>query len=235
MRPIRSLREWGKDIVEVLLDAPVATLVADHPNGNAIDRRFIASLRRALRKARALDARAAVIVGIGEVFSSGLPAARGGETDPRRVARLMNGFSSLLAEMLDAPMPLVGAVNGHAIGGGCLLALACDHLVMARGEGRIGLNDVTWGLCLPSRALALVVDRVPRAAWSDLVLRGRLIDAEEAHDVGLVHQAVEPFLLLQSATAVARELAARPPAQLAVARQALNGPLVARLRPPPLS
>jgi len=124
-------------------------------------------------------------------------------------------------------------IGGHAAGGGCELALACDFRVMARGRATIGLPEVKLGL-LPSGGGTTRLPRlIGRAAALDLLLRGRLIGADEAERIGLITLAAEPQDLDRVARGLAAELAALPPLAIREIKRCvdlgLDGPLSAGL------
>ena len=112
------------------------------------------------------------------------------------------------------PAPTIAVVNGHAAGGGCEVALCCDFRIMARGRGTIGLPEVRWGLLPAGGGTQRLARLLGRAAALDLIMRGRMIGADEAERLGLVTEACEPEDLEARARVLARELAALPPIAL---------------------
>ncbi len=118
-------------------------------------------------------------------------------------------------------MPVIAAINGTAMGGGCELALACDFRYMARG-GQIGLPEVRVGI-LPGAGGTQRMTRLLGAAQAlELLLLGNTLDAEAAERVGLVHRACDPDQLMPDVLALASELASRPRLSIALIKQCVR-------------
>ena len=132
------------------------------------------------------------------------------------------------------PAPTIAAIAGAAAGGGCEIALCCDFRVMARGRATIGLPEVRWGLLPAGGGTQRLARLVGRAAALDLIIRGRMIDAEEAERCGLITQACEPGEVDARAVALAGELADLPPLAVREIKrcvlEGLEGDLPAGLR-----
>jgi enoyl-CoA hydratase len=122
------------------------------------------------------------------------------------------------------PCPTIAVIGGHAAGGGCELALACDFRLMATGRPTIGLPEVKLGLLASGGGTQRLARLAGRATALDLLLRGRMLEAEEARAAGLVHDAHPPDALDERAGELARELAALPPLAVAeIKRCVLEG------------
>ena len=109
---------------------------------------------------------------------------------------------ALIAE-LTFPKPLVAAVNGHAIAGGCILAATCDRRIMAGGNGRIGMPELVVGVPFPALPLQIMAARMPDAAFRDLIFSGRTVQVDEALALGLIDEKCAAETLLDRAVAVA--------------------------------
>lgn len=112
------------------------------------------------------------------------------------------------------PAPTIAAIAGHAAGGGCEMALCCDFRIMARGTATIGLPEVRWGLLPAGGGTQRLARLLGRAAALDLILRGRMIDADAAERCGLITEACEPEEIDGRARGLAAELATLPPLAL---------------------
>ena len=161
------------------------------------------------------------------------PPAAEQDLPARERAVELHGMHKLLLFMQAMSKPVLAAINGTAMGGGCELALACDFRYIARG-GIIGLPEVRVGI-LPGAGGTQRMARLPGTAKAlELMLLGEVVSAEEAERIGLVHKAVEPDQLLPQTLALAAELASRPPLSIAlIKRCVLQGselPLVDGLR-----
>jgi enoyl-CoA hydratase len=166
----------------------------------------------------------AVLTGAGGVFSAGmdLKAFMRGEapTVPGR------GFAGL-AERPPAK-PLIAAVEGYALAGGCEIALSCDLIVSSR-EARFGLPEVKRGLVAGAGGLFRLPRRVPYQLAMEIALTGEFVSAARAYDVGLVNRLTEPGAALEGALELARVIAANGPMAVRVTKsvisQSLDWPL----------
>jgi enoyl-CoA hydratase len=129
-----------------------------------------------------------------------------------------------MGRLFAEPRPVVAAINGHAIAGGCVLALMCDVRIMADGDFKIGLNEVQLGIGLPAIVTEALRIAVPPASLVPLAMQGELVSPARARELGLVHEVVATPELLLHATARARALAANPPAGVRHVKQALRLP-----------
>src|SRR5574342_806150 len=114
--------------------------------------------REALARDRAAAGNApTLLTGAGNVFSAGLDLEEVASLDAARARRLLDALEGVVEALFLHPAPTVALVNGHAIAGGCVLALCCDHRVAPHVPGvRIGLNEVALGLEFPPRTLAMI-------------------------------------------------------------------------------
>lgn len=197
---------------------------------NALGKTLIAELRDVLAKISAdTNARALLLTGEGDVFCAGADLKERRE-NPGKDAEFRAPLLQFWHELAAFNKPLVIAVNGHAAGGGFELSLLGDAVV-ASDAAQFWLPEVQWG-GIPggwgTQMLPRLVGPV-RARW--IILNGHRIAASEMLAMGLVTHVVPPAEVLDTARAVATELATRPPTAVAMAkeaiRQALNIPLAA--------
>lgn len=205
--------------VSVEIDGPILVVTIDRPHArNAIDRATSQAIADAIDRLDA-DPQLAVgiITGAGGHFSSGmdLKAFLAGE----RVELDGRG----LAGICETPpaKPLIAAVEGYALAGGCEIALACD-LIVASNEARFGIPEVKTGLIAGSGGLVRLPQRVPRQIAMEYALTGRLMTAAEAHRFGLVNRLAEPGQALDAARDLAREIAANAPLSVAMSKRIVN-------------
>ncbi len=188
---------------------------------NALDRPTLEELRDRLAELAEDDgARVVVLTGSGEKafvagadikYMSGL-----GVEEAKEWGSLGHDAARLLETM---PKPAIAAINGFALGGGCELALACD-LRYASSSARLGQPEINLGI-IPGWGGTQRLARVcGLGVAKDLVLTGRLVDAQEALALGLVNGVHDPAL--EKAMEVAGPLASKSPIALAAAKRALN-------------
>jgi enoyl-CoA hydratase/carnithine racemase len=180
-------------------------------NRNSMTPELLDAFAVACTAARAdADARCIVITGSGKSFSAGADFRSNVQRDGTDPAERSYAMYAPFLGVLDLEVPVVAAMNGHAIGGGFGLALVCDVRVAARGA-RYGANFVKLGLS-PGMAISYLLPRVvgvSRAA--ELMLTGRLVDGDEAARIGIASECVEPDAVVPRAMAIAAEIAANAP------------------------
>ena len=155
-----------------------------------------------------------VLTGAGKGFCSGmdLKAFRAGER-PHIPGR---GFAGIVERPADKP--LIAAIEGFAVAGGLEVALACDLIVAARGA-RLGIPEVKRSLVAAGGALIRLPRTMPRNLAMEMALTGDLIDAERAHELGLVNRLTEPGEALEAALTLAETIAANGPLALAATKR----------------
>src|SRR2546428_2382376 len=182
-----------------------------------------------LDEALTARARALVITGYEGFFSAGLDLPTLDGLDDRAMGSFMSGFSRTMLRIFELPMPVVAAVNGHAIAGGCVLALQADVRIGAASDFRIGLNEVQLGIGLPAVVLEALRAQVPAASLLPIALEGRLFSPDEALAVGLLHELAPADRLEQRAVGRAMELGALPSPAFAAVKQGLRSAVAQRV------
>lgn len=191
---------------------------------NALDLALLTAVPQAL--AAVADARAVVVTGSGRAFSAGVDLHAIVDGGPDYVERFLPALSVAVLAVFDHPKPVVAAVNGHALAGGCVLAAACDVRLMSGGT--IGLTELAAGVPFPTAALEVMRHAVGPALDTLVLGAGRLTPAD-ATSIGLVHQVVEPDQLLSSALDRAGRLCAAPPDVYAFSKRQLHRPAHERI------
>ncbi len=161
-------------------------IILDAPGKNALSSDLIQQVREALREAAGQPV---LLTGAGDAFSAGLnlKEVRAFTLDSAR--EFLAQLDALIQELYHYPGPTVALVNGHAIAGGCVATLACDHRVMKSTSGaRIGLNETAIGLPLPPVVARLARARLPLRCREQVVLGALLYDAETALEMGFVDE-----------------------------------------------
>lgn len=200
----------------------VAVLRIEHGKANAVDIDLFDALDEQLEAVEESEARAVVLTGTGSAFSAGVDLFRVLEGGEAYLRAFLPALSRGIRRLFGFHRPVIAAVNGHAIAGGCILALACDRRVMARGKGKIGVTELKVGVPFPVAALEVLRFQMPDRLVQDLVYTGRLIGAEEARSAGLVDQLVDPEELMGEALSQAEALAAVPGDSFALTKRQLR-------------
>jgi methylglutaconyl-CoA hydratase len=194
----------------------IATITLDRPDKrNAISAEMIADLNHALGDVESSTARILILTGAGKAFCSGmdLEALKALATqspmehleDSRRMARVVRRLWSF-------PKPTIAAVNGAAIAAGCGLATLCDF-TLSVPEAKFGYPEVRIGF-IPAIVSVFLTHQVGEKHARDLLLTGRIIDAAEAHRLGLVTQIIPAEELMAASQALAATLLECSPTSL---------------------
>jgi len=214
-------------MLQTIDDGVVRELRLARPPVNALDVALVEQLAAAVAAAPRARMRALVLSGQPGLFSAGgdVPALL--REDRAGMRRLFAALWAAQEAIARSPVPVIGAITGHAPAGGTVLALHCDYRVMAGGPFTIGLNEVAVGLtpgALLCRAFARLVGE-QRA--SNLLTRGAMLDPGAALAAGLVDEVCAADQVVPRAHACARELLALPPRAMLLTRAASRAPLVA--------
>src|SRR5580692_5814171 len=164
---------------------------------------------------------AVVLTGAGRAFSAGVDLKRIAHGGVEYVRVFRPALSQAVKAVFDHPGPVVAAVNGHAIAGGCVLAAACDLRLMS--GGRIGLSELSVGVPFPTVVMEIMRHAVGPAA-GNLVLTARLLHPAQAQSIGLIHDVEAPEALLDSAVARAQAMAKIPAEVFALTKRQLQLP-----------
>ena len=144
-------------------------------------------MQRTLEEVRAAKDEPIFLTGDGDAFSAGLNLKEVSSLDVAGMTTFLGTLEELVKALYEHPAPVVAWVNGHAIAGGCVLALCADLRVMTAREGvRIGLNEVALGLRFPPLTFAMVRARLTAPSLERVLLEAALYGAEDARALGLV-------------------------------------------------
>ena len=158
------------------------------PPVNALNPELIASLKRAIEQAPNEGAAALVLSGSPGLFSAGLDIPALLQLDRDAMRAFWNAFFGVCAALARAPIPIAAAITGHSPAGGAVLAIFCDYRVMARGEYKIGLNEVQVGLTVPDCIQAALRRLAGPYRAERLLVSGAMLDADDALAAGMVDE-----------------------------------------------
>jgi methylglutaconyl-CoA hydratase len=218
-------KEAQKMYSTLLLDyaADIATITFNRPDKrNAISTQMMAELQNALDEIEKTRTRVVIMTGAGKSFCAGMDlemlsaiaqqSPQENQEDSRRMAKLFRRVWSY-------PRPTIAAVNGHALAGGCGIATLCDF-TLAVPEAKFGYTEVKIGF-LPAIVSVFLTRQIGDKRSRDLLLTGRLFGSEEAKQLGLVSEIVQPDQLMVRAEEMARQLSEASPSSLSRAKRLL--------------
>src|SRR5262245_23482432 len=211
--------------VEVQTHDRIATVVLERGKVNALNPVVVEELSAAFSALQSDTAVGAVVLtGRGKFFSFGFDIPEFLSYPREEFANFVTSFTNLYRHLFLFPKPLVAALNGHAVAGGCMIALACDCTLIAQGSAKISLNEIAFGSSIFAGSTEMLQFRIgPRA--SDVVYSGAMYSPAEALEIGLVAEVVAPEALLDRAREIAGELASKRPAAFASIKSLLRKPV----------
>jgi enoyl-CoA hydratase len=212
------------DAVVYQRQAKVGIIQLNRPHRlNAINASLLKGLIHRLRDAQAdPEVRSVILTGAGRAFCAGedLKETSAGKTFDQWAAEV-DGLQEVQRVILGLGKPLIAAVNGYAVGGGLEFALSCD-IRIAADDARFGFPETGVGLTVTTAGTKLITQIVGLGRAKELILTGRLVDAAEALEMGLVNKMVRPQALIDQALEMCRAINARSPLALKLSRIAID-------------
>lgn len=181
-------------------------IVLEGPGKNALSTPLMENIIHKLQEA---DGAPVLLQGKGDAFCAGLNLKELVALNAAGMETFLRKLEQMVEELYTYSGPVVAALNGHAIAGGLLVGLCCDHVVLSSQPAvKVGLNEVALGLAFPPITLAVAQDRIPKHTFNDAIFRARLVGPDEAFRLGLVDELAEDAV--QVAKARLLELSAHP-------------------------
>jgi enoyl-CoA hydratase len=202
----------------------VTVVRLEHGKVNAFDVELMRGWISELARLEQADTSAVVLTGTGTVFSAGVELRRLTEGGRDYIKAFLPLLGDAFFKTFTFSKPLIAAVNGHAIAGGCVLACACDYRVMAEGKGRIGTPELSVGVPFPSMAMEILRLVVPAHRLQSIIYRGLTCTPDDALANGFVDELAAPDALLDRAVDVAAHLGSLPPSSFALTKRIIRQP-----------
>jgi enoyl-CoA hydratase len=189
----------------------IAIVRAEHGKANALDLELCRTLQATLA-GLADEAAAVVLTGSGRIFSAGVDLTRLLEEGPTYVEAFIGQLHEFCEAVFSFPNPLIAAINGHAIAGGCVLSSMADRRIMAEGTWRIGVPELLVGVPFPAAPLEVMRFILPAQYFGEVVFGGVTYQPDQARERGLVDGVVSPEGLIDRAVQAAESMAVAPEA-----------------------
>jgi len=220
----------GTQAVTLTREGAIGIVHLERAHGNAIDDAFVESLVAALAEAESDPAISGILLTAGgKIFCPGLDLQELFPLDREAMERFMLRFSAAVLTLYTFPKPVVAALQGHALAGGCVLSLCADWRVLRRGAVT-GLNEVKVGVPLPFGVALIVRDAVPKNKLTEVALLGRNYSDEEALRAGLADELADAADVEAAGRARLEEFVAKDSFAFAVTKRYLRSPVVERIR-----
>ncbi|RKR90599.1 enoyl-CoA hydratase/carnithine racemase [Micromonospora pisi] len=213
------------DFVRLEISDGIGTIRLERPPMNALNTQVQEELRAAATAATTdSDVRAVIVYGGEKVFAAGADIKEMADMSYVDMAARAVELSAALGALARIPKPVVAAITGYALGGGCELALACDWRVAAE-DAKLGQPEIKLGIIPGAGGTQRLARLVGPARAKDLIMSGRMVDAQEALRIGLVDRVVPADQVYAEAVAMVRPYLAGPAQALRAAKLAVDGGL----------
>jgi enoyl-CoA hydratase len=210
------------EVVSLTREGSLAVVTIDRPPVNSLDGATLTALQAALKKLGQSDARAAILTGAGgKAFVAGADIEAMSTMTASEAHEFARLGQAVFAKLESLPMPVIAAVDGFALGGGCELALACDF-IYASDKLKIGQPEAKLGVLPGFGGTQRLARRVGLGMARELIYTGRQIGAAEALRIGLVNAVFPRAELMDAAKKTALEMAAMSPNALLLAKRVMN-------------
>lgn len=209
--------------VKIEIDQGIAILTVNRPDAmNSLNNDVLNDLYDAFTQLANDESIMAIIVtGEGKAFVAGADIAAMYDMSPVMAEELSSNGHRVMNLIESTPIPVIAAVNGFALGGGCELAMACD-IRIASERAKFGQPEVGLGI-IPGFGGTLRLPRlVGKGMAKLLIMTGDIIDAQEANRIGLVEKVVAPEHLMEAATALAVKILSKAPLAVASAKTTID-------------
>jgi len=199
-----------------------AVVTVVNPPVNALHPDVSDEIRDAAEKVAAnLEIRSMVLTGSGRCFIAGGDIKYFTSLDREGAAAMALRTQHMQRALFDLRVPVIAALNGHALGGGCELMFACD-IAIAEARASIGLTEVTLGLIPGAGGTQMIMENLPPSTAKRLLFTGDRLTAEQAHGYGMIDEVVPNGQALDRALALAERINSRGPLAVEAAKRSAN-------------
>jgi enoyl-CoA hydratase/carnithine racemase len=217
-------------MIDLIDHGKVRELRLARPPANAFNPALVAELARRITAAPQEGAEAIVISGAPGLFTGGLDVPELLTLDREQMRAFFRAFYGLLRDVAASEIPIAAAITGHSPAAGAVLAVFCDHRVMAEGRYKIGMNEVQVGLAVPPMLQYAMKRLVGPRQGDALLVAGALVSPDEALRIGLVDAVVPVERVVPAAIEWAEGLVALPRAAMRDTRRSARADLAAQFR-----
>jgi len=219
------------DFVRVEKKDGIAKVILSRGKVNAINESVIDELT-ACFNALAADAqtKAVIISGQGKFFTYGFDIPEFLKYKKEDFLRYLTKFTDFYGDVFLFPKPVIAALNGHTMAGGCMIAIACDYRIMVSGKAKISLNEINFGSSLFAGSVEIIKLWLGQKNAETAIYTGAMYTAEEAFQLGLIHQVTTEADLDANARSIAEQLATKDGAAFRSIKHLLRKPLADEIK-----
>ena len=222
-KQVESKKPWDLKTLRVTREGRTAIITFTRPEAmNALNSKVLSDLKEAVGDLKKDDdVYAVIITGEGKAFVAGADIKEMMVKDPIEAREFTFLGQSVLRNIENLNKPVIAAVNGVALGGGCELALACD-MIIASEKARLGFPEVGLGIHPGFGGTQRLPRLIGKARAKELIFTADILDAKEAERIGLVNRVVAPDQLMKEAHGIAKKITSKAPIAIRLAKSAIN-------------
>ena len=211
--------------MHVSKDVEIATVTLSRGKVNALNEPMVEEITKSFEDL-AIDneVRSIIFTGSGKFFSFGFDVPEFLNYSKSDFIRYLEKFTNFYTYLFLFPKPIVAALNGHTIAGGCMLATACDFRLMVTGKAKISLNEITFGSAVLAGSVEMLKYCVGSRNAQSILYSGAMYSAEEAFQLGLIDQVSSEDALKKDARKVAQEFAQKDSSAFRCTKHLLRQP-----------
>ena len=215
------------DFINITRNDETITVELSRGKVNALNESFVEQIRACFEELeKEPEVRAVVLTGRGKFFSFGFDIPELYEYSKDEFKRFVTKFTDLYTYLFMYPKPVVAALNGHTIAGGCMLATACDYRLMVSGKAKISLNEITFGSTVFAGSVAMLKFLVGGRNAERILGTGDMYDAQTARDMNLVDRISTEEGIDNDSLVVARDFVKSEPEAFYSIKKLLRQPVV---------
>ena len=213
------------NFIKVSKKSGITTVTMSRGKVNAINEAFVDELGAVFSElATDADTKAVILTGGGKFFSFGFDIPELLNYSINDFARYLKKFCAMYTGMFLFPKPVIGAINGHATAGGCILALTCDFRIMVTGKAKIALNELNIGAAIFAGCVGMLKSAVVERNAEKVLLTGAMFTAGDAQRIGLVDSVTSEETLMAEAKKIADEFSQKNPDAFKTLKNLLRRP-----------
>jgi enoyl-CoA hydratase/carnithine racemase len=211
-------------------DQGIVTVTLSRGKVNALNEAVIDEMAGCFKEL-AVDAgvRAVILTGTGKFFTFGFDIPEFLSYPKESFIRYLTKFTDFCTYLFLYPKPVIAALNGHTVAGGCMIAIACDYRVMASGKAKMALNEINFGSSLFAGSVEMMKLLLGQRMAERLVYTGAMYSAEEAYQLGLIDQISSDVDLAGEARKIAMQYAEKDGIAYRSIKKLLRGPIAEKI------
>jgi len=211
--------------VQYVNDQGIVTVKLSRGKVNALNETVVDEITGCLQElAGDAGVKAVILTGTGKFFTFGFDIPEFLSYPKESFIRYLTKFTDLYAYLFLYPKPVIAALNGHTIAGGCMIAIACDYRIMVPGKAKIALNEINFGSSLFAGSVDILKLLLGQKEAEKAVYNGTMYSAEEAYRVGLIDQISSEADLEAEAKKIAGQYAKKDGVAFESIKRLLRGP-----------